>query len=519
MQQTLRPSLSIQSDWQRSSPIAVAYLLLGFVKSIGHLSIYLIPGGLMGHRYVSEHFFAFSIAGVVFILFGCCRCLASYWFYQYRINEGIIEVRSGVFEKRYLNLPFERIQNVVVQQPFIYRLTDNVSVTLDSAGSKDDEVEIYALTQQDADALRESILLTRKSATTRLVKGSSDNEAEKEESGLGQNEKLLNVRKVKDLVIHGIANNRIWIILSFLFPMHESLLSLTERFLKSQGVNVDAVIAQTTATWWTTGATFIVLMLLLLIPFSILSVLGSLVVFYNYRLSRIEDRYIRRCGFFTRQEISLKLSRIQMIESKQDWLDRLIGRVNLVFRQNVTGAERASASVVGSLLVPSISIKERDDIMTATWPDLLMHQIQYRSASIYYFIHNTVAYILPLLSILSSVLWLVFDWRYVSAALILAVMATLLCFCYWRNLGFAADENYIYVRSGVIGLNYRCFPIYKLQQVTVKQSLLMERRGLASVTFVLASGAINAPYLDESDAYLSANEAIRKTEQLKRSWM
>lgn len=513
-------TFTMQPSWQRLSPIAIVYFLFDVIKSLSQSFIYLIPGGVVGYRYISGNEDKFLIGAIGFIVLVCARCFASYWFYQYRISQDTFEVSAGVLKKRYLNLPFERIQNVKLEQPLIYRFTGHVVVTLDSAGSKDEEAQIYALTQQNANALREAILLVKRAdyQDTQATVGNAISSHENHEAA--QDEQLLNTRSVLDLVIHGVANNRLWILLGALLSAQDVLLSWMEGLLSDLGLNIDDVIAQATGSWWQISAAALMLFLLLLIPLSLLSVLGSIIVFYNYRLSRLNDRYIRRCGLFTRQEVSVRLSRIQMIESKQDWLDRLIGRTNLVLQQNLSGSEVRSVETVSNLMVPSIKAHERDALMADTWPDAQpFAKVQYRSASPYYFLYFLTLVVLPLSIVTSTALWVYLDVGYVLADVSVLTIITLLFFCHWRRLGFAADDQYYYVRSGILGMRYVCFPIYKLQQVSIEQSFMMKKRKLASVKFALASGAVVVPYIDESLAYDIANQALYKTESLKKSWM
>lgn len=513
-------TLTLQPSWQRLSPIAIVYFLFDVIKSLSQSFIYLIPGGVVGHRYISGHENEFLIGAIGFIVLVCARCFASYWFYQYRISQDTFEVSAGLFKKRYLNLPFERIQNIKLEQPLIYRFTGHVAVTLDSAGSKDEEAKIYALTQQDANALREAILLARKAdqpdsqATLVNATPSPANQ------GAEQDEQLLNTRSILDLIIHGVANNHLWLLLGALLSAQDVLLLWVEGLLSDLGINIDDVIAHATGSWWQISAAALMLFLLLLIPLSLLSILGSIIVFYNYRLSRLSDRYIRRCGLFTRQEVSVRLSRIQMIESKQDWLDRLIGRTNLVFQQNLSGSEVRSVETVSNLVVPSVKAHERDALIAETWPDAQpFTKVQYRSASPCYFLYFLTLFVLPLSIVTSTALWVYLDVGYALAGVSVLIIIALLFFCHWRRLGFAADDHYYYVRSGILGVRYVCFPIYKLQQVSIEQSLVMTKHKLASVKFVLASGAILVPYIDESLAYDIANQALYKTESLKKSWM
>jgi putative membrane protein len=104
------------------------------------------------------------------------------------------------------------------------------------------------------------------------------------------------------------------------------------------------------------------------------------------------------------------------------------------------------------------------------------------------------------------------------------ICALFLCLCglvvlRWKRWGVARDQNFVYLRKGLIGIDYYCFPTYKLQQTQFKQNLLMKKRQLATVKFVLASGSLKVPMLNEKLAYQLIDEGLYKVESVQKSWM
>ena len=89
----------------------------------------------------------------------------------------------------------------------------------------------------------------------------------------------------------------------------------------------------------------------------------------------------------------------------------------------------------------------------------------------------------------------------------------------WKRWGIATDNNFVYIRKGLIGVDYYCFPTYKLQQTQFSQNLLMKKRKLATVKFVLASGSIKVPMFHEQLAYKLINEGLAQVESCDKSWM
>ena len=89
----------------------------------------------------------------------------------------------------------------------------------------------------------------------------------------------------------------------------------------------------------------------------------------------------------------------------------------------------------------------------------------------------------------------------------------------WKRWGIAKDENFVYLRKGLIGVDYYCFPTYKLQQTQFQQNFLMKKRQLATVKFILASGSLKVPMLPEKLAYKLIDEGLYQVESTQKSWM
>ena len=102
--------------------------------------------------------------------------------------------------------------------------------------------------------------------------------------------------------------------------------------------------------------------------------------------------------------------------------------------------------------------------------------------------------------------------------MILTITVTL-TYLHWKRLGIASDDNYIYVRKGIIGIDYWCFPLAKVQQVIVKQSVFMRRRQLSTLGFVLASGKVSVPFVATQFAAPLVERVLYEVEVKKPGWM
>ena len=89
----------------------------------------------------------------------------------------------------------------------------------------------------------------------------------------------------------------------------------------------------------------------------------------------------------------------------------------------------------------------------------------------------------------------------------------------WKRWGIAFDERYLYVRSGLVGQTIRCFELFKLQQVSLRYSLFMQRNEVTNIDFVLASGAITIPFMPMQEAEFLAQKTLDTAQKTHKSWM
>lgn len=537
--------------WQRLAIIAILYFSARNIKNSAQGLIYIIPALAIGSNVLSklnspEAYIA--IGTLVSLAVG--SGLISFFMYTFRVHNQHVEIQTGVFQRRYTNLPFWRIQNVKIEHPFYYRPFGYALVVLDTAGSGKEEANIVAVPVSYANALRKQVLAEKKKEEYSSAQSSSnlndssvqsspehlssDNGAARfgelaggmpernklEGDSVESDEEILNTRSIGDIVIHGITNNRVWIILGAAAPFYDDAIGLVSDWLADKGLQLNQIVGEQTVAWWQFGLYAFVILMMIMAAMALLSVGGALFTFYGYTLSRSEDRYIRRSGLLNKQEVSMRASRIQMITAKQDWLDKILKRVNLYFEQNSTAGQQVQELMSpNKLIVPSVTEQEAVELSQEVMPDCQLHRDDYLGVSKRFILHwLVVAWSVPILAlfivgIVSSQLDI-----FLGSIGLLVAGGLLLTLRWWR-WGIAADGKYVYVRRGRIGVDYLCFEPYKIQQVIVKQSVFMRRHQLASIKFVLASGAVTVPFLPEHYVKALADSVLYEVESTRKSWM
>lgn len=526
VERQISPKSDNAFPWQRLAPIAILYFFFRGARRALSASFFLIPALAFNLDKLSEH--KAVVIPSVLILLGIILvgAIALFSVYRYRVTENKIEIRSGVFAKKHLDLPFERIQNVKIERPFYYRLTHFCCLELDTAGSAEQEASLVALTMQEAHTLKRQIINVRYD-THQQANRSDANFVQTETCAVQDSENdaenIINTRTLSDLVLHGITNNQVYIFLGVLAPFYETLSQLIAQFANSVGIDIASYFDSSLYPWWQIGLYSLALFFIIMAIIASLSIIGSILVYYGYTLSRTGDRYIRRSGLLSQQEVSMRLSRIQKVISQQDWLDVLLKRSNIIFQQNTAfGTQDPNLHSTTKLTVPSVTHDQRQLLCADALPGSNMFSQKYANVSRFLLMRYQLFVWCPALLIIALQIW--HNWQHtplLSTVIILLVagMLSLLLLVRWSRWGVAVDDDYIYIRSGLLGVKYTCFSDHKVQQVAFRQTPLMRRNQLASVRLVLASGAVTIPYLTEKEAIMLIDRCLYRVEAMKQSWM
>jgi putative membrane protein len=515
-------------EWSRVSPIAILYF---FIKSlffiVNNILIYTLPIFAFNFTKVKENILLIGAGTLALASILLIASVLRYLFYFYRLSADRVEIKQGLVQKSHMDLPFGKIQNVKIIQPFYYRFSDFAIIELDTAGSAQKEANIVAIRLPLAESFKRKVQSVVQDSPVGQTSQHDSINASTEATH--SQEIILNQRSIKDLIIHGITNNRVWIFLGFLAPFYNAIAENIGNVLTVVGFDIASYLnyqSLSIGVFLLHVFSLVMLVMLVIVSFSIV---GAIFVFYDYRLSKSEQRYIRRSGLLTKHEVSMKVSRIQRAVQQQDWLDILIGRVNLGFEQNsagVPGANQASQiNSASKLIVPSVTPEEADELTGDVFEVAALSKISYERISPRYIMRlllypGLLVFFIPMIFGLIGLT----NENSNSVIIILGLVAififiALACVLRWYRWGYASDENYVYVRKGFFGRDFIVFPISKIQQTKFNQTPLMRRSKLATAKFVLASGGIMVPYLPESKVTKIIDDALLLCARDKPAWM
>ena len=88
----------------------------------------------------------------------------------------------------------------------------------------------------------------------------------------------------------------------------------------------------------------------------------------------------------------------------------------------------------------------------------------------------------------------------------------------WRARAYMHNDNGLSCRSGLIGYSVEAFLFRKAQGVTVKQSPLQRRHGLATLKAETACGSVTVPYIEYAKVCALRDHIVHKVETSRLGW-
>ena len=88
----------------------------------------------------------------------------------------------------------------------------------------------------------------------------------------------------------------------------------------------------------------------------------------------------------------------------------------------------------------------------------------------------------------------------------------------YRRFGYRVTSDGMLLRRGFVGFRVTAFTHRKVQRVSVTQTILQKRKGLATLRVYLASGSLKLPYVDIAFAERIRDYMLYKVESSDLAW-
>ncbi len=387
-----------------------------------------------------------------------------------------IRVESGILSRTARSVPYERIQDVSLEQGLLARLFGLVVVRFETGAGGADDIALSYLTEAEGEELRNLVRRRR----DRAVPVAAEMAAETPEQA--QVLFAMGPRRVLTFgafefslavvaVIFGVTQQ-----FDFLLPFDLWDLDEWQARLAGPGAQLAALGPMAQAV----GAA-IAVVTLVAVGF-VTGIVRTVLREWGFVLERSERGFRRRRGLLTRTDVVMPVHRVQAMRIGTRILRRLFGWHGLKFVSLAQDEGAANHVVAPFGKLDELWPIAREAGFDPPAPDCDWHQAAraYRNDSIV-----LVAAIPAALSLVPIVLG--YPWL---AAIPLAIGALLVAgeFIAWRNTHHAVDERQVLSRSGWLAPGLEIAPRVKLQSVDFRQGPLARWHGYGTLHLGVAGG-------------------------------
>lgn len=426
------------------------------------------------------------LIGLAIIAFSALTSYLAWRRFTYQICAEEIRIESGILSRNARSIPYERIQDVSIEQKLIARLLGITAVKFETGSSEGDEGALEFVSLDEAENLRQ-LIRARKSD----VRSNHDIETA-DLAAANTNE------KTQDDVIFAMDIERIFTlgIFNFSLVIFAIIAGAFQQFDFLLPGDIGDVVGYLFDSFDETSnsiksialTTQILAIMSVLIGIIVIGMLsGQLQTFlreYGFTLTATDRGIRRKRGLITLTDVVMPLHRVQAAIVKTGPIRKRFGWSALKF----TSLGRDTGAESSHMIAPLAKDHEY-------WPIARLADIRPPSEDAT-FVHSDISYIAG-----SIVFGLIIAIIAISAAIIveqtvvlpwiglLGFIPILIGLLSWRHHFHSMDRDQIYVKSGFWNQKMTILPMIKIQSVDIVQGPLSQYLKLADVRFGIAGGS------------------------------
>jgi len=395
-----------------------------------------------------------------------------WWRFRYTIGAGEIVIEKGLLHRQRRVIPFDRVQDIAVEQPLLARLFGTARVKIETGGAAKDEGNLNMIGLADAHALRDLVRHGPRAADA--------------------------APPPAEPVLFAIGFGRL--LVSGLFGFSLIFLAVISGALQQ----LDQIGLINWSDWFTPKradqAAHLVTLRVGLILVALVLALGTIAGVartvgrdFGFRLTRAEAGLRRKRGLFTLSEVVIPIRRTQVALIESGPVARLLGWYKLSFQ--TLGADRREGGV--QVAAPFARMGEILPILAVAGFPAPPPRASFRGVPRRALIRKAAPGLA--LAALATIAAFTLDLRagiLAAGLLALAILGVLR----WRKHAHALGESALFVAGGLLRRKLWIVPYEKTQTIRVSRGPVQRALRLSDLLVDTAgSGALRSPEMHDLD--------------------
>jgi putative membrane protein len=391
---------------------------------------------------------------------GALFVVLAWWRFTFTVGDGEVVIEKGIVQRQRRVIPFDRIQDIAIEQRLLARLFGTAKVRLETGGSAADEGNLDMIALDEAEALRDRIRRGRAAAPC-----AGEDAAAAAPAG----EPVLFAMELPRVLVAGLFNFS----LVFLAAIGAVIQYLDQWGLIDWSDWITSRRADQAAHLVTirTVAAFLFIVLVLGM---VAGVVRMVMTNFGYRLTRAEAGLRRRRGLLTLTDVVIPLRRTQVALIESGPVGRLFGWYALSFQ--TLGADRKDGGVQAA--APFARMGELLPILAEAGFPVPPARADFHGPPRRALLRQAAPWLLLVLLAGGIAMWIE-PWAGIAAAALLVVF--LFAVLRWRRHAHALDGRALFVSHGFFRRRLWILPFGKTQTIRLSRGPVQRGLRLASL--------------------------------------
>lgn len=441
----------------------------------------------VGSRQAGGDYFVYVLFGTIILTF--LSGIGSWYRFRYRVHDGELQIKKGIFVRKNIYMSKDRIQVIDVTEGLVQRIFGLVKVEVKTAGGGTESATINAITFEEAEELKQEL---RNKSKVVLEEDSFGEDTAVKVEEFTDEWKI----SIKELVLAAFTSGNFGLIASILGAVSGQL----DAVITDESIDYlkDTLPGLNNVTLIIT-----VVIVILLISWS-LSFLGVIFSYSDFSVKKTDKELLIRSGLIERKHITIPFDRIQAIRFIEGILRQPLGCGMLYvesagFEQNVK--ER---SIV---LVPFISKVKMQAFFERFLADFHIPELDITPPRKSFFRYLRRPNYILLIAIPFA--WHFWEMGWLMTFLL--IPATLLGWLRYQDAGVYFDSNMIAMQFRNLNRKTAFIRRKRIQMIEEQTNPFQKRKNIASLSVTAASGAKGISF--------SINDLERPDIASVRSWL
>ncbi|HYN46103.1 MAG TPA: PH domain-containing protein [Allosphingosinicella sp.] len=430
----------------------------------------------------------FLILALVMLAIGGVLAFIYWWRFRYTLGPNEIVIEKGLLQRQRRVIPFDRVQDIAIEQRLLARLFGTAKVRIETGGAAKDEGNLDMIALADARALRDFIRHGARPAEAAAPAARAE-------------EPILFAMDLKRLLFSGLFGFSL-IFLAAISAAVQQLDQLGivewEQFFTPERADKAAHLVSLRLGL---GLAALVIMLGV-----IAGIVRTVARDFGFALTRTEAGLRRKRGLFTLSEVVIPIRRTQVAVIESGPIARALGWYRLSFQ--TLGADRKEGGV--QVAAPFARMEEIMPILAEAGFPPPPPRAAFRGAPARALVRKIAPPVMFAVPLAAAAFFIDPIVGIGAAAMALLALAAALR---WRSHGHAADERALYVTGGLLRRRLRVLPYEKTQTISVSRGPV--QRPLRLATLLVDTAGATAMHnvrmidLDEKEAEAEADRLYR----------